>query len=81
MVEKKGNMDSKKRPCRNAKGRRHHGRDNSRAGKDSRGEAGACAVMALERVPADIRVAGGVARMADPTVILRIMDAVTIPVL
>ncbi|MBO8170013.1 MAG: pyridoxal 5'-phosphate synthase lyase subunit PdxS [Thermoanaerobacteraceae bacterium] len=44
-------------------------------------EAGACAVMALERVPADIRAAGGVARMADPTVIQRIMDAVTIPVM
>jgi len=43
--------------------------------------AGACAVMALERVPADIRAAGGVARMADPEVILRIMDAVTIPVM
>ncbi|ACX51184.1 pyridoxine biosynthesis protein [Ammonifex degensii KC4] len=44
-------------------------------------EAGACAVMALERVPADIRAAGGVARMADPEIILRIMDAVTIPVM
>lgn len=44
-------------------------------------EAGACAVMALERVPADIRAAGGIARMADPTVILRIMEAVTIPVM
>lgn len=44
-------------------------------------EAGACAVMALERVPADIRAAGGVARMADPTIILQIMDAVTIPVM
>ncbi|ATW26412.1 pyridoxal 5'-phosphate synthase lyase subunit PdxS [Candidatus Formimonas warabiya] len=44
-------------------------------------EAGACAVMALERVPADIRAAGGVARMADPTVIVRILDAVTIPVM
>jgi len=44
-------------------------------------EAGACAVMALERVPADIRAAGGVARMADPTVIQRIMDAVSIPVM
>lgn len=44
-------------------------------------EAGACAVMALERVPADIRAAGGVARMADPSVILKIMDAVTIPVM
>lgn len=44
-------------------------------------EAGACAVMALERVPADIRAAGGVARMADPGIILNIMDAVTIPVM
>ncbi len=44
-------------------------------------EAGACAVMALERVPADIRAAGGVARMADPEVILRIMDTVSIPVM
>jgi pyridoxal 5'-phosphate synthase pdxS subunit len=44
-------------------------------------EAGACAVMALERVPADIRSAGGVARMADPTVIHAIMEAVSIPVM
>ena len=44
-------------------------------------EAGACAVMALERVPADIRAAGGVARMADPTVIVAIMEAVSIPVM
>jgi pyridoxal 5'-phosphate synthase pdxS subunit len=44
-------------------------------------EAGACAVMALERVPADIRKAGGVARMADPTVIEAIMKTVTIPVM
>jgi len=44
-------------------------------------EAGACAVMALERVPADIRAAGGVARMADPTIIKRIMETVTIPVM
>src|SRR5262249_4337354 len=44
-------------------------------------EAGACAVMALERVPADIRAAGGVARMSDPDVIARIMEAVTIPVM
>ena len=43
--------------------------------------AGAVAVMALERVPADIRAAGGVARMADPENILRIMEAVTIPVM
>jgi pyridoxal 5'-phosphate synthase pdxS subunit len=44
-------------------------------------EAGACAVMALERVPADIRAAGGIARMADPSVIERIMEAVSIPVM
>ena len=44
-------------------------------------EAGACAVMALERVPADIRAAGGVARMADPSVISAIMEAVSIPVM
>jgi len=44
-------------------------------------EAGACAVMALERVPADIRAAGGIARMADPSIILSIMDAVSIPVM
>src|SRR5579884_317504 len=44
-------------------------------------EAGACAVMALERVPADIRKDGGVARMSDPQMIQGIMDAVTIPVM
>jgi pyridoxal 5'-phosphate synthase pdxS subunit len=44
-------------------------------------EAGAVAVMALERVPADIRAAGGVARMSDPALIVQIMDAVTIPVM
>jgi pyridoxal 5'-phosphate synthase pdxS subunit len=44
-------------------------------------EAGACAVMALERVPADIRADGGVARMSDPGMIQRIMKAVTIPVM
>jgi len=44
-------------------------------------EAGACAVMALERVPADIRVQGGVARMSDPKMIKEIVDAVTIPVM
>ena len=44
-------------------------------------DAGACAVMALERVPADIRAAGGVARMSDPTVIEQIKKAVTIPVM
>src|SRR5574341_506364 len=44
-------------------------------------DAGACAVMALERVPADIRREGGVARMADPIKIIQIMEAVTIPVM
>lgn len=44
-------------------------------------EAGACAVMALERVPADIRAAGGVARMADPQKIADIQETVTIPVM
>ena len=44
-------------------------------------DAGAVAVMALERVPADIRAAGGVARMSDPAMIQGIMDAVSIPVM
>src|SRR5256712_6594335 len=44
-------------------------------------DAGAVAVMALERVPADIRATGGVARMSDPEKILEIMAAVTIPVM
>lgn len=44
-------------------------------------EAGACAVMALERVPSDIRAEGGVARMADPTIIKNIMAVVSIPVM
>jgi len=44
-------------------------------------EAGAVAVMALERVPADIRAQGGVARMSDPKMIKEIMAAVTIPVM
>ncbi|MDP3429204.1 MAG: pyridoxal 5'-phosphate synthase lyase subunit PdxS, partial [Desulfomicrobium sp.] len=44
-------------------------------------EAGACAVMALERVPADIRACGGVARMSDPGMIREIMAAVSIPVM
>jgi len=44
-------------------------------------EAGAVAVMALQAVPADIRAAGGVARMADPAIIKEIMDAVSIPVM
>ena len=44
-------------------------------------EAGACAVMALERIPADIRAAGGVARMSDPKMIRSIQEAVSIPVM
>src|SRR3982751_6110054 len=44
-------------------------------------DAGAVAVMALERVPADIRAHGGVARMSDPEVIIQIMEAVSIPVM
>ncbi|MFA6628110.1 MAG: pyridoxal 5'-phosphate synthase lyase subunit PdxS, partial [Bacilli bacterium] len=44
-------------------------------------EAGACAVMALERIPADIRISGGVARMSDPKMIKEIQDAVSIPVM
>lgn len=44
-------------------------------------KAGACAVMALERIPADIRAAGGVSRMSDPKMIKGIQDAVTIPVM
>ncbi len=44
-------------------------------------EAGACAVMALERIPADIRAAGGVSRMSDPAMIKGIQEAVTIPVM
>ena len=43
-------------------------------------EAGACAVMALERIPADIRAAGGVSRMSDPKMIKGIQEAVSIPV-
>lgn len=44
-------------------------------------DAGAIAVMALERVPADIRAAGGVARMADPAIVLAVQEAVSIPVM
>ena len=44
-------------------------------------EAGACAVMALERIPADIRAAGGVSRMSDPKMIKEIQEAVSIPVM
>ena len=44
-------------------------------------EAGACAVMALERIPADIRAAGGVSRMSDPKMIKEIQKSVSIPVM
>ena len=44
-------------------------------------QAGACAVMALERIPADIRAAGGVSRMSDPKMIKGIQQAVSIPVM
>ncbi len=44
-------------------------------------DAGACAVMALERVPADIRTAGGIARMADPSIVQGIMEVVSIPLM
>ena len=44
-------------------------------------QAGACAVMALERIPADIRAAGGVSRMSDPKMIKGIQEAVSIPVM
>ncbi len=44
-------------------------------------EAGACAVMALERIPADMRAAGGVSRMSDPKMIKEIQEAVSIPVM
>ena len=64
-----------------AQGRRHHGRHHPRAGAQSPRHAGACAVMALERIPADIRAAGGVSRMSDPKMIKGIQEAVSIPVM
>ncbi|KAI9600736.1 hypothetical protein H4Q26_000527 [Puccinia striiformis f. sp. tritici PST-130] len=57
-----------------------HGRRNAEQARIAE-EAGACAVMALERVPSDIRRDGGVARMSDPQMIKEIIDAVTIPVM
>src|ERR1044072_1857542 len=57
------------------------GRGAARISKKGGEAAGACAVVALERVPADIRKQGGVARMSDPQIILDIMEAVTIPVM
>ena len=63
-----------------AQGRRDHGRREREQARIAE-EAGAVAVMALERVPADIRKDGGVARMSDPTMIKAIKEAVTIPVM
>ncbi len=65
---------------RHAQGRRHHGRRHPEQAKIAE-DAGAVAVMALERVPADIRAQGGVARMSDPDMIEGIIDAVSIPVM
>ena len=62
------------------KGRRYHGCHNPEQAKIAEA-AGACAVMALERIPADIRAAGGVSRMSDPKMIRGIQEAVSIPVM
>ncbi len=70
----------KTRPCGDAQGRRDHGRGHAEQAKIAE-DAGAAAVMALERVPADIRRDGGVARMSDPEMIAGIQEAVTIPVM
>ncbi len=66
--------------CVHAERRRHHGVVNAEQAKIAE-EAGAVAVMSLERVPSDIRKAGGVARMADPERVMEIMEAVSIPVM
>ena len=63
------------------KGRRYHGCHKPRSRRRSLEAAGACAVMALERIPADIRAAGGVSRMSDPKMIRGIQEAVSIPVM
>ena len=65
---------------RDAQGRRHHGRRHAEQAKIAE-DAGAVAVMALERVPADIRAQGGVSRMSDPDMIDGIIAAVSIPVM
>lgn len=59
---------------------RNYGRHHTRTGKNCRRSC-ACAVMALERIPADIRAAGGVSRMSDPQMIRGIQEAVSIPVM
>ena len=56
-------------PGSDAQGWCDYGRNNSRTGKKIAEAAGACAVMALERIPTDIRAAGGVSRMSDPKMI------------
>ena len=63
-----------------AEGRCHYGCTTPEQAKIAE-SAGACAVMALERIPADIRAAGGVSRMSDPKMIKGIQDAVSIPVM
>ena len=68
-------------PGRDAQGRRHHGRDERRAGAHCRRGRRYVSVMALERVPAMIRAEGGVARMAKPSLIKQIIQAVSIPVM
>ena len=57
-----------------------HGRDNSGIGRIAE-TAGAVAAMALQAVPADIRKAGGVARMANPEIVQQIIETVTVPVM
>ena len=71
---------TKQKPCPNAKGGVIMDVTTPEQAKIAE-EAGACAVMALERIPADIRAAGGVSRMSDPKMIKGIQDAVSIPVM
>ena len=80
MEEKKGTWEAKKGLAQMLKGGVIMDVTTSEQAKIAE-DAGACAVMALERVPADIRAQGGVARMADPEVIIKIQEAVTIPVM
>jgi len=80
MEEKRGTWEAKKGLAQMLKGGVIMDVTTSEQAKIAE-DAGACAVMALERVPADIRAEGGVARMADPEVIVRIQEAVTIPVM
>ena len=63
------------------KGGGYYGRNNSPEQAKIAEAAGACAVMALGRIPADIRAAGGVSRMSDPKMIKGIQEAVSIPIM